>query len=295
MLADNPAFLSRKIWHKLQYICNKMKVFITITVCIVFVPTILYVVSSRLLINTSKRCVEYRVPNSRWNDTVLRVILSVGYSECLMQCTRHQNCSAINFRSGTGTCELLPGIGDCTETRAEERSTFVHFGYCSGRVPWVAERRNWSSGNTCLTWEPHDATRSTRCPGDVLRGPDPQYCAALAPHKGLYLPGWYQSRGGFRMVTELGAPNTCLGARAGYLLRVATECPTDWQDYLVTDPVPLQAVQVSSWKDGTAIYFVSAPFMKREYLGYYIPSVQRSFIMSNRAQNPISVRILVYV
>ena len=97
------------------------------------------------------------------------------------------------------------------------------------------------------------------------------------------------------MVTEIGAPNTCLGAKAGYLLRVAPECPTDWQDYLVTDPVPLQAVQVSSWKDGTAIYFVSAPFGGQEYLGYYIPSVQRSFIKSNKARNPTSVHILVYV
>ena len=272
-----------------------MKVFISITVSIVSVSTILYVASSRLLIKTSKRCVEYGVPNSRWNDTVLRFIPSVGYSECLMHCTRHQNCSAINFRSGTGTCELLPGIGDCAETKAEEGSTLVHLGDCSGRVPWVAERRKSSSGDTCLTWEPHDANRRAKCPRGVLRGPSGRYCAALAPHKGLYLPSWYTGGRGFRMVTERGASNTCLGTKAGYLLRVAPECPTEWQNYLVADPVPLQAVQVSTWKDGTAIYFVSAPFRGREYLGYYIPSVQRSFIMSNKARNPISVRILVYV
>ena len=277
-----------------KLICNNMHSFVSMTFTIISILTILFVVPSRLSIKTFRRCVAYRVLNSRWNDTVLSLIQSAGHSECMMQCARHQNCSAINIRSGTGTCELLPNIGDCMETQAEEGSTFVRIGDCYGRAPWLVERRNWSSDDTCLTWEPHDATKSARCPRGVLRDPSGRCCAALTPHKGLYLPSWYSSRGGFRMVTESGVPQTCLGARAGYLLRVAPECPTEWHDYSTGDIVPSQAVQVSSWKDGTPIYLISTLFRGRWYLGYYLPLVQRAFITAWTAWNPRFVRILVY-
>ena len=272
-----------------------MNLFVSVTSRIFFISATLYVMASRLLIQTSKRCVEYRVNNSRWNDTVLSVIPSVVFSECFIQCTLQHNCSAINFWSGTGTCELLPGIGVCEETTAEEGCTFIHLGDCCGRMPWEVERRNWTSDYPCITWKPHDATKRAKCFRGVLKGPEWWFCTALTPHKGLYLPSWYQSRGSFRMVTELGAPQTCLGARAGYLLLVAPECPTEWQNYTVTDPVPPQAVPVSSWKDGTPLYFISSHSRGRWYSGYYLPSTQRSFIMIKKARSPRSLRILVYV
>ena len=47
----------------------------------------------------------YSLPN--WHLTEPRP------RSCMMHYTRHQHCMAINFRSGTGMCELLSGIGDC--------------------------------------------------------------------------------------------------------------------------------------------------------------------------------------
>ena len=271
-----------------------MQLLISITFCSVLSSTILYAASSHLLIKTSKLCVEYRALNSRWNDTVLSVKHSVKYPDCLIQCTRHPRCSAFNFWSNTDICELLPAIGDCAETQAEEGSTFVHLGDCFGRVSWEVGRRNWSSEDTCHSWEPHDATKSATCPSGALKiryswG----YCLALKLHKGMYLPGWYEDRGAFRFVTQLGTPKYCRGI--GYLLRVAPECPTQWQDYWVGDPVPSQAIQVSTWKDGTPLYFVSAHFVNTWYAGYYLPSVQRSYFMLNKVRNPSFVSILVYV
>ena len=83
--------------------------------------------------------------------------------------------------------------------------------------------------------------------------------------------------------------------KAGYLLRVAPECATEWQDYRVGDPVPLQAVRVSSWKDGTPLYSVCARLGDGWFLGYYLPVVQRPFIMNKKTENPTFVRMLVFV
>ena len=130
----------------------------------------------------------------------------------MVHCARHLNCSAINFWSMTGTCELLPGIGDCAETIAKEGSTFVHLRDCSGRSSWEVERRNWSTDATCLTWEPHDATKDTECNSRVLRGPNRWYCVVLIPHKGLYLPGWYRSHQPFHGYGN-GSTSTLLGCQ----------------------------------------------------------------------------------
>ena len=250
----------------------------------------LFVECWSLSIKTSKRCVEYRIANSRWNYKVLSVINSVVYVECLMQCARRPFCKAINFDTRTGTCEFLPGIWGCSDIRAEDGFTFVQLGDCSGRMPFDVGRRNWSAGATCLAWEAHEATESAICPPGVLRAPSGPLCPALIPHKGLYLPGWYQKH--YRIVTEQGTKQQCV--HTGYLLRVAPECPTKWQNYTVGDLVPPQAIQVSSWKDGTPLYFVAASFNNIWYSGYYLPSVQRSFIVKGTVWSPKFVRILAY-
>ena len=279
-----------------QPVRNTMQLLVSITFCGVLSSAILYAASSRPSIRTSKTCVEYRILNSRWNDTVLSVVHSAGYPDCLIQCMRHLKCSAFNFWSKTNTCELLPATGDCSETQAEEDSTFVHLRDCTGKVSWEVGRRNWNSEDTCLSWEPHNATKSATCPSGILKTRTfSGYCVALKLHKGMYFPGWYQNRRTFRFVTQLGKPKYCRGV--GYLLRVAPECPTQWQYYWVGDPVPSQAIQVSSWMDGTPLYFVSAPFDGRPalYAGYYLPTVQRSYFMASKTRNPSFVRILVYV
>ena len=268
----------------------KMKLVVFLVSEYILILVFLFVESRSLSIKTSKGCMEYRIANSRWNYKVLSVIHSVVYVECWIQCARHRFCKAINFDTKTGTCELLPGIWGCRGIGAEEGFTFVQLGDCSGRMPFDIGRRNWSA--TCLSWEPHEATKSAICPPGVLRAPSGPLCAALTPHRGLYLPGWYQSRGPFRIVTEQGTTKQCV--YVGYLLRVALECPTQWQDYTVGDPVPLQAIKVSSWKDGTPLYFVAAKFGNIWFLGYYLPSVQRSFIVKGTVQSLRFVRILTY-
>ena len=60
---------------------------------------------------------------------------------------------------------------------------------------------------------------------------------------------------------------------------VAPECPTAWQAFTVGDPIPANAVRVSTWKGGTPLYVVSKLFGGVSYLGYLLPSANRTFIL----------------
>ena len=212
------------------------------------------------VVTERKMCVQFRILHSRWNYTVLQSIYKVQKADCLLRCVRNPSCSAYNWIHTNGNCELLPALGDCPgDSMEEEDSTFVHLADCTGHMPWVVARRNWSVDAKYLTWRQVDAFNGVdSCAADILRSPSPKTCASLIPSKGTYLPGWYINREAFRTVTEDVKPLVCSGKGVGYLLRVAPGCPTDWVWYRVGEPIPTNAVQVSTWKDGTPLYFVTA-------------------------------------
>ena len=176
-----------------------------------------------------KMCVDFSLMNSRWDHTILKTILGVWNSDCLVRCAHNPSCGAFNWIHTNGTCELLPAFKDCPgDSMEEEDSTFVHLSTCTGDIPWVVARRNWSANATCLTWRRVDAFRGVdSCAADILRSPSPKACASLIPSKGTYLPGWYINKETFLTVTENGKPLVCLGPGVGYLLHVAPGCPTD--------------------------------------------------------------------
>ena len=245
-----------------------------------------------------KMCVEFRILHSRWNQTVLKSIDGLRNSDCLVRCARNPSCSAYNWIHTNGTCELLPALGDCPGDSVEkEDSTFVHLEACADEVPWVVPKRNWSEDTTCLTWHRVDAFRGIdSCADDILRSPSPLACASLIPSKGIYLPGWYINGSAFRTVTEDVKPLLCLGKGVGYLLRVAPGCPTDWVWYRVGEPIPTNAVQVSTWKDGTPLYFVTATdHTGFWHIGYLLSSMPQTFILAWDVKSPATVKILVFI
>ena len=65
----------------------------------------------------------------------------------------------------------------------------------------------------------------------------------------------------------------------GYLLRDVQECPVSWQPYTVGDTISPAAVTVSTWKDGTPLYFVTTYVISDWYIGYLLPSAPRTFFM----------------
>ena len=220
---------------------------------------LLCIVITKTMATKRKMCVEFSILNSRWNRTVLKSIPGVRKSDCLIRCAHNPSCNAYNWIHTNGTCEL-PALGDCPgESMEEEDSTFVHLADCTGHMPLVVARRNWSVDATCLAWRRVDAVRGVdSCAGDIQRSSSHKACASIIHSKGTYLPGWYINREVFRTVTEDVKPLLCSGKGVGYLLRVAPGCPTDWVWYNVGEPIPTTAVQVSTWKDGTPLYFVTA-------------------------------------
>ena len=245
-----------------------------------------------------KMCVEYRILHSRWNHTVLKSIAVIRKSDCLVHCARNPGCGAYNWIHTNGTCELLPSLGDCPgeSMEEEEDSTFVHLEACTDEVPWVAPKRNWSEDTTCLTWRRVDAFSGVdSCAADILRSPSHLACASLIPSKGIYLPGWYINGQEFRTVTEDVKPLVCSGNGVGFLLRVAPRCPTNWIWYSVGEPIPINAVKASIWKDGTPLYFVtSTDHTGFWHMGYLLPSIPQTFIFGWSLKSPATVKILVF-
>ena len=244
--------------------------------------------------NRTKLCVEFRVQNSRWNHDILGVRENNSESGCLRQCARHPKCRAYNLWRN-GTCEMVRGMGDCKETEGQERCIYVHLGECTGRVPWDVGRRNWSADVPCLTWQRHNA--GTVCPTRALRSRNQSLsCAAVIPHKGLYLLGRYVKSRDFRTVSENTQPMWQCGDH-GYIPRAAAGCPTAWQIYNVSDNLPNGAARLSSWTDGSPVYLVSVkvgPAARK--IGYYVASRRKAFVLGVRKLlTPTSMFMLVYV
>ena len=204
------------------------------------------------------------------------------------RCAHHPDCHAYNFLRKKGICEILRGLDTCGETRDHSGAyEYVHLYTCKGHLPWLTSVRNWTAGQP---WYRKEAHPMEGCPTGMVTGPDGWACVALIPTKGLYLPGWYHSH--YRVIKEDGQPMRCYGY--SYILRVVPECPVSWQTYTVGDPLPSAAVTVSTWKDGTPLYFVSNSVGENWHIGYLLPSVPRSYILSG-IPNPTNVLILVYV
>ena len=256
-------------------------------------PLLCVIIICGTMITTSltsklKLCVEYQVASSRVTDGILTVIYNSTRSKCIIQCARHPICRAFNMLHDRGTCELLPDFGDCGEGSHHEGSTFIQLRLCRATVPWAVQWRNWSAEVTCLKWNLHDGTVS--CPTDNFRGPISYQCLALTPHKGLYLPSWQTSPKGFRIVTVDEHTRKC---PRGYLLAASPHCPVSWVAYKVGDPIPTRAVQVSTWTNGSPLYFVAVCNVAC-YMGYYLPHTRRSYMMAGRVLNPGDVFILLW-
>ena len=233
-----------------------------------------------------KLCVEYQVDSSRVTDGILTVIHNITRSKCIIECARHPICRAFNIWHAQGTCELLPDFGDCGEGSHQEGSTFIQLRPCKASVPWSVEWRNLSVDDaTCLKWTLHDGTLS--CPTNGFSSPKGNSCLGLTPHKGLYLPSWQAPSLGFRIVT---VDEQTVRCRRGYLLETSPDCPVSWIPFRLGDPIPTKAVEVSTWTNGSPLYFVFAI----RYYGYYLPYTGQSYIMAARVLNPTELLILVY-
>ena len=159
---------------------------------------------------------------------------------------------------------------------------------CTKDVPSITGRLDMAAGSPCLSWWYFDPI--SECPSKYLKTPDGKLCVTLTPQRGLYLPGWHRQRS--QLVTLDGRPARCT---SGYLLRVASSCSVVWRDYTAGNPVPKRAVVGGTWTDGTPLYIVADYIKLRWIVGYYHPSIQRSFFMrTGQIYNPEDMKILLF-
>ena len=200
-------------------------------------------------------------------------------------------CMVFNMWHDQGTCELLPDLGDCGESRRQKVSTLTHLKPCIAASPWSVNGLNLSTKSSCFNWTLHSKTVS--CPVNAIRSPlGCLVCLALTPYKGLYLPSWHWSPSGFRIVQIDKRTKRC---PQGYLLQETPNCSVSWVRYKVGEPIPVNAVLVSTWTNESPIYFVASNVDKNIYhIGYYLAQADVSYIMVGRVWNPSKVFILVY-
>ena len=61
-----------------------------------------------------------------------------------------------------------------------------------------------------------------------------------------------------------------------------------------SDPVPPNAIQISVWRDGSPLYCVEYLYgFGGFYIGYYIPTMEKVYIMAGRVLSSTHVKILV--
>ena len=256
-----------------------MKMFVSILIISMHASSVMSVITKRRL------CLSYRMESSHGDHNITSRTVAHGESWCMRKCIRHPDCWAFNYFQN-GTCEFLPVLGDCDEPHSQAGSTFVHLSTCTGEMP-INHTRNWTS-DACLTWIPHN--KGLPKPRGMLMGTDGKLCLSLVHFHGLYIPGWFR-RGIFRLVRQDQEIQKC---PAGYVAKLASGCTITWQNYTAGQPVPQNALQISVWRDGTPLYAVE--FLRRNtyyYIGYYLPTAQRVFIMASRVINPVHVRMLV--
>ena len=250
----------------------------------------------RAAITKRRLCVEYVQKDARYNKTILAAFENVTEFECVRRCARHLKCNAYNLLRGHGLCEILHGLEACNETNYRHGFKYVHLGACEGHMPWAVGARSGTTSASCLKWYRPETLPVQACSAGMVTSPDQMACVALIFNKGMYLPGWFSQGiygGTYRVITEDGQPMWCYNH--GHVLRVVPECPVTWQPYTMGDPLPSEAGTVSTWKDGTPLFFVTKFINTQWYIGYLLPSVSRSYMMAEISFSPTDVHILVYV
>ena len=241
--------------------------------------------------NTNKRklCLSQRLSSSRADYSILNTTVAFGENQCMINCARNADCWAFNFFTN-GTCELLTALGNCGEARPQTGSVFVQLSACEGANPQEFIPRNWTKDD-CLIWIP--LNKESPCPPGVLMSSSNEFCLSLAPHHNLYMPGWFYFPNAFRFARDdKRSPQKCPD---GYVVKEAPGCTATWQGYIPGDPIPPNAAQVSVWRDGTPLYAVEhlRDIAGDDFIGYYLPTDQKTYIMMGEIFNPTEVRILV--
>ena len=229
-------------------------------------------------------CVMFEVNKYRKSSGVLSSLNVVDKNHCMMECTRHGSCHAINYALDTGLCELVTRVTGCMAVTESPRFHFVHMGECDAVIPWraltpVDGNWQWVIETNLIDWSKAIDLSGIRYVSRTF-------------YKGTYLPGWWQS-GLFRTITPQIETSFCRNP-SGQLL-VMDPLNYNWTAFTSGEAVPANALIGGYWPDDAPLYIIRAIILGEFHSGYYNARITKAFIIKNNPEHPVNMDILVYL
>ena len=242
---------------------------------------------------TTKRhlCVHFEMEHKRVQDNVMSVCLVQSKGQCMIKCAADARCTAFNFRSADGLCELLPDLLKCYEPDDNEDFLFTQLKLPDFKPPMTKQSKPLDTGD--LQWV---FINSTTVPSSSNIKVTESYRGyiALGFNKGMYIPAYWPLEK-VRMFYPPG--DSKVRCHHGYLLSVKNPELYRWVPFHAGSPLPIGSVSAGQHVDGTSLYIARVICGSGKRSGFYSPSFGRAYVDCKRP--PINLdgemEILSYV
>ena len=257
-----------------------MPAFIRMSTCSAVIVMLVSLVGG--IVIKTKTCVEFQLINYSVNVPILGQRHGITREECMTSCIRNNvTCGAFNFRSIDGACEFLPyqTCMSLQETVKTNDTNVVQLGQCDGVPPGIGlitppEHR--------LRW----LTLSQKGTRNVINMGTGRSVARVI-YKGMYLPGFTNSKGDFKAYDMKRNVITCTNGIQYLTISAATDY--SWVNFTAGDQAPTSSVIGGYGPDGSSLFVVKTIKKpgpeKRVKFGYYDPATQEAYIQEFDGQN----------
>ena len=236
-------------------------------------------------------CIDFEMDHKRAQHDVLSANLCLSKRQCMMKCAADARCTAFNFRSGDGFCELLLALPECYEPGNDDDFIFTQLKLPNFQPPMAKQSKPLATSD--LQWRPCNST--TAISSSNIQVTNNRH-VALGFNKGMYLPGYFTPRGNINEIKMFYPPDDA-NARCdhGYLLSVQHPEQYQWVFYQPGYPIPSGSLSAGSHVDGTPLYIIQIICGTGKRSGFYSSSFERPYVYCNSPINLNSeMEILVY-
>lgn len=227
-------------------------------------------------------CIQFAMDSGRADYDIISTRSGLTKQACMIECVRHVDCMAFNYGHSGGLCEFFPAISACQEPGEAKGFVFFHLGQCEMNFTPC-----WGSPRLSSQWEALGRSPDT----SRLVAMGTRYVSMLF-HKGLYLPGWFQSGEELHHIVTPGN-YTMATCPDGYFLTFPTPSDYAWIKYTAGDVIPDGAVTGGVWLNGLVLYIIKGTIIKETVSGYYNPATGTASIVVDDVYYITTMHMLV--
>ena len=218
--------------------------------------------------------VDFEADHRRAPDGIISAHRGISRRICMLKCAADVRCTAFNFRSGDGFCELLPELPKCYEPDEDNDFIFTQLKQSDFKPAIAIVKQTKPPDTSYLQWVP---CNSNTFPSSSNIQVSHGRFVALCFYKGLYLPAtWIHSSKEMKSFYPPG--NRKVRCDHGYLLSVQSRNHFKWASFRFGNPIPVGSVSAGSHVDATPFYIVRVMCQKGERSGFYAPSLRRAYV-----------------